>query len=141
MIAGEKFISFIRRSLWFKYVFKAREMKKLFNFLHMALTHSYYTILIFFYQIVLIPCDFLTLNLREVWIKNYLDFLEIDRFYADDGDDIVLIYSKKKDQFFALGAVCSHEGSSFINPRLLWLVPPFLRFNVGPRGESRRNLG
>ena len=104
---------------------------------HTPITLSWF----FFYQIVLIPCDFLTLNLREVWIKNYLDFLEIDRFYADDGDDIVLIYSKKKDQFFALGAVCSHEGSSFINPRLLWLVPPFLRFNVGPRGESRRNLG
>lgn len=33
-----------------------------------------------------------------------------NRFYADDGEDIVLIYSKRNDKFYALGAVCSHEG-------------------------------
>ncbi|XP_055997018.1 uncharacterized protein LOC125646993 isoform X2 [Ostrea edulis] len=33
-----------------------------------------------------------------------------NRYYADDGEDIVLIYSKKNDKFYALGAVCSHEG-------------------------------
>lgn len=34
----------------------------------------------------------------------------LTRFYADDGEDIVLIYSKRNDKFYALGAVCSHEG-------------------------------
>ncbi|XP_062577685.1 uncharacterized protein LOC134239530 [Saccostrea cucullata] len=39
-------------------------------------------------------------------LKKYI----CNRYYADDGEDIVVIYSKKKDKFYALGAVCSHEG-------------------------------
>ncbi|XP_061173710.1 uncharacterized protein LOC133182870 isoform X2 [Saccostrea echinata] len=39
-------------------------------------------------------------------LKKYI----CNRYYADGGEDIVVIYSKKSDKFYALGAVCSHEG-------------------------------
>lgn len=47
-------------------------------------------------------------NLETVHCFNFT----ITRFYADDGEDIVLIYSKRNDRFYALGAVCSHEGTN-----------------------------
>jgi nitrite reductase/ring-hydroxylating ferredoxin subunit len=34
------------------------------------------------------------------------------RFYADDGEDVVLIYVSQKQTFYCMDAACSHEGTN-----------------------------
>jgi nitrite reductase/ring-hydroxylating ferredoxin subunit len=47
---------------------------------------------------------------QRIGVKNELSKRRCQIIYAEDGEDLVLIYIEAEDKFYAMDSVCSHEG-------------------------------